>query len=452
MDRICSAARLRAAHVTAAARSRPLRAARAGASSLLRQLKQFQAWASAPSASAAAGASAALGRSSAAAPAPRRAGAGAPGPRGAGGGRRAGLLWFRGDLRIHDNEALARATAECSGVLPVYCFDPRDYGRGRAGYERTGPYRATFLLQAVADLRRRLRDAGSELVVRLGRPEEVLPQLLQRLGPGLPGTAPRVYCHSGVTFEELQVEARVKQAVEAAGGQLACLWANTLHQLEDLPFKLEQLPQTFERFREATASVAPRAALPAPEQLRGVPLSAGRLDRGELPTLKDLGLAPLPAAVAACPGGDADPAPVGGEGEALRLLRAFMAEASGAGRRGGSGAAYGSNFSSSIAPWLATGCLSPRLVLDEAKRLLGGSSSAPTTAAAPAAAAASAGGATAAGGGGGGGALEWVQFELLWRDFFRFMTRRWSLMRLPASPGTGARSTRLAPAALAACA
>ena len=36
-----------------------------------------------------------------------------------------------------------------------------------------GPFRAAFLQEAVADLRAALRAAGSELIVRLGKPEEV---------------------------------------------------------------------------------------------------------------------------------------------------------------------------------------------------------------------------------------------------------------------------------------
>ena len=48
------------------------------------------------------------------------------------------------------------------------------------------------MIEAVADLRTALRAAGSELVVRVGRPEEVLSQLLRRTGAGA------VYCHSEV--------------------------------------------------------------------------------------------------------------------------------------------------------------------------------------------------------------------------------------------------------------
>lgn len=55
-----------------------------------------------------------------------------------------------------------------------------------------GPYRAQFLTEAVADLRAALRALGSELVVRCGRPEEVLADLARRSGAGA------VYCHSEV--------------------------------------------------------------------------------------------------------------------------------------------------------------------------------------------------------------------------------------------------------------
>lgn len=40
------------------------------------------------------------------------------------------------------------------------------------GFDKTGPYRARFILEALTDLRSRLRDAGSDLVVRIGKPGE----------------------------------------------------------------------------------------------------------------------------------------------------------------------------------------------------------------------------------------------------------------------------------------
>lgn len=47
-------------------------------------------------------------------------------------------------------------------------------------------------------------------------------------------------------------------------------------------------------FRERTAGVAPGAALETPQQLRGLP-AGPRVEAGDIPTLKQLGLTPPPA-------------------------------------------------------------------------------------------------------------------------------------------------------------
>ena len=37
------------------------------------------------------------------------------------------LVWFRNDLRLHDNEMLVEAIAKSDEILPVFCFDPRQF-------------------------------------------------------------------------------------------------------------------------------------------------------------------------------------------------------------------------------------------------------------------------------------------------------------------------------------
>lgn len=44
---------------------------------------------------------------------------------------RAGIVWMRSDLRTSDHEALSAATMECGSLVPLYCFDPTDYGKVR---------------------------------------------------------------------------------------------------------------------------------------------------------------------------------------------------------------------------------------------------------------------------------------------------------------------------------
>lgn len=60
-------------------------------------------------------------------------------------------------------------------MLPVYCFDPRFLSASVWGTPKTGPFRAQFVLESVLDLKERLRTIGSDLLIHLGRPEDVIP-------------------------------------------------------------------------------------------------------------------------------------------------------------------------------------------------------------------------------------------------------------------------------------
>src|SRR5690606_31039849 len=79
------------------------------------------------------------------------------------------IVWFRQDLRLHDNEALAEALRQAEAVIPVYVADP--------DLSRTGPNRLRFRREAVLDLRQRLRALGSELLIREGNAAEQLYRL-----------------------------------------------------------------------------------------------------------------------------------------------------------------------------------------------------------------------------------------------------------------------------------
>ncbi|GAB4063712.1 deoxyribodipyrimidine photo-lyase [Angustibacter speluncae] len=84
------------------------------------------------------------------------------------------VLWFRRDLRLLDHPALQAAAEQADGgrVLPLFVLDPRLL-RG------AGAARTTYLLRSLAALRSATDGA---LVVRRGRPETVLPQVVRELG------------------------------------------------------------------------------------------------------------------------------------------------------------------------------------------------------------------------------------------------------------------------------
>jgi len=110
------------------------------------------------------------------------------------------LLWFRNDLRLHDHQPLYEALKQKQPIVPLYCVDPRQFGKTSFGFPKTGAYRAQFLLESLADLRQSLRQLGSDLVIRKGHPEEVIPALTQELEVSV------VYWHEEVTAEEVAVE------------------------------------------------------------------------------------------------------------------------------------------------------------------------------------------------------------------------------------------------------
>ncbi|CAN0858688.1 Blue-light photoreceptor PHR2 [Linum grandiflorum] len=158
--------------------------------------------------------------------------------------RRATVVWFRNDLRVHDNECLNSAHNESVSVLPVYCFDPREYGKSSSGFDKTGPNRASFVIESISDLRKNLRDRGSDLVVWVGRPEIVLVELDKAVG------ADAVYAHIKVSHDEVKAEEKIEAVMNEEGIEVKYFWGSTLYHLDDLPFKLEDMPSNHGGFME----------------------------------------------------------------------------------------------------------------------------------------------------------------------------------------------------------
>ncbi|WP_152041067.1 cryptochrome/photolyase family protein [Salinigranum salinum] len=79
------------------------------------------------------------------------------------------LHWHRRDLRTTDNRSLS-AAADADTVVPLFVFDD-------AVLAHAGAPRVRYMLDALAALRERYRDLGSDLVVRRGDPREVVPDV-----------------------------------------------------------------------------------------------------------------------------------------------------------------------------------------------------------------------------------------------------------------------------------
>ena len=313
------------------------------------------------------------------------------------------LLWFRNDLRLHDNEAIDLAARLGDTLLPVYIFDPREFEHSYAGLPKTGPYRLQFVLDSLAELRTQLKARGSELIVLEGKPESIIPDLCGRLG------ADHVLYQREVTYEETRVEEALTRALATMPVEIVAVWGSTLFHLEDLPLSLEDIPDVFTAFRKRVEKECTvRERFPAPDRLPPVPDGApsGRAielrarDRDDdTPTDTDESpnahREPIFGVAPANPSKRGVLEFTGGERSGLWRLNEYFWERDRLRvykktRNGMLGADYSSKFS----PWIARGCLSPRLIYEEVKRYEREREKNTST--------------------------YWLIFELMWRDYFRF--------------------------------
>lgn len=296
------------------------------------------------------------------------------------------LIWFRNDLRLHDHEPLTRAYRSGADIIPLYCLDPRQFGTTSFGFPKTGAFRGQFLLESLADLRTSLRSLGSDFVIRQGTPEAIIPELVQSLGINT------VFFHQEIATEEVAVERSLAEALTPLGIELQSFWGATLYHPDDLPFAVSDLPDVFTQFRKAVekhSTVNP--AFPPPESLPGWSNSAfPTIDPGTIPTLDDLGIQPPKPddrAVLAFSGGEtAGKARLDDYFWKTDSLRRYKQTRNGM---------LGANYSSKLSPWLSLGCLSPRFIYAEVQRYEDQRVANEST--------------------------YWLVFELLWRDYFRFV-------------------------------
>ncbi len=336
------------------------------------------------------------------------------------------IHWFRNDLRVGDNLALREAAAAAGCLLPVYCHDPADDAATRWGFVRRGPHRRAFLAAALDDLDAQLRARGSRLLQLRGAPAEVLPALARAI------RADSVVCEEIAAPDEQGAVA----ALRAAGLTVHTVWQSSLLDPAALPFAVERLPKVFTDFRRAVeaAGQQPPAPLAAPAVLPPLPdpiilpphslfepahVAPGRRGASGDPvaqTSTACAFSPAdghglrrpcraPGAFEPLPIGDRahahasfpwwQPEFAGGERTALaHLARYFAGDAAQRYKVTRNGLA-GIDSSSKFSPWLAQGALSARVAVAALRRHEAARGANEST--------------------------YWLWFELLWRDYFRFL-------------------------------
>nr|GMD08525.1 cryptochrome DASH, chloroplastic/mitochondrial [Ipomoea batatas] len=303
-------------------------------------------------------------------------------------GKGVAIVWFRNDLRVLDNEALYKAWISSEAVLPVYCVDPRLFSTTHYfGFPKTGALRAQFIVESLADLKRNLMKRGLNLLIQHGEPEEILPSLAKTYN------AHTVYAQKETCSEELNVERAVsknlRDAIQPSSNsknatRLELIWGCTMYHIDDLPFNCKDLPDVYTQFRKSVESKSViRNCIKIPTSLGPSPSVA---EWGSVPEVTQLGLQPEKAGMKFVGFVHllAAKFPFAND---LDLLKIYKETRNGM---------LGPDYSTKFSPWLASGCLSPRLIHAEVKRYEKERLSNAST--------------------------YWVLFELIWRDYFRFLS------------------------------
>ncbi|MCR8667985.1 DASH family cryptochrome [Aestuariibaculum sp. M13] len=292
------------------------------------------------------------------------------------------LIWFRNNLRIHDNSSITKAITKGKKVIAVYCFDPRQFKMNRFGFKKTEKFRARFLIESVSDLKNNLKKHNIPLFVYLDKPENCIPNLVVN------HQVTEIYLQEEWTPEETSVLRKVKNQL-SKNILFTTSYDQFLFHPLDLPFKIEHLPNVFTDFRKIIE-----------KQINVRPICKDYLinfnqpkinNTTKIPSLTDLGFEDFKThPKSAFPF-------KGGETKALKHIQHYMFNTKNLGvYKNTRNGLIGTDYSSKLSPWLANGCVSAKLIYYKVKQFEKEYFSNQST--------------------------YWLVFELIWRDYFKYLS------------------------------
>lgn len=294
------------------------------------------------------------------------------------------IVWFTKDLRLHDNNTLVQAIHQSDEIIPVYCIDEKHFQTTEFGIKKTGNFRAQFLLESLVDLDESLRELNSGLIIVRGVPEIEIYKLAEKY------KAQKVFAKKEVGYEELVAQSKVEIELKKINATLKTFDATTLYHPDDLPFTITSVPDVFTDFRKRVEKEARvRDVFSAPTFIK-----SPSIEKIILPTLHELG---LENCLFDCRSAYTFK---GGETAGIKRVFNYLTETHAiATYKETRNEMIGENYSSKFSTWLAFGCVSAKMIYHEIKEYESLNVANDST--------------------------YWLIFELLWRDYFYFMMRKY---------------------------
>jgi len=293
------------------------------------------------------------------------------------------IYWFRADLRLLDNPQFVKACQNSQSLLPVFVLPQQE--QTPWGFDRASKERFAWLQQNLSHLRNSLQEKGSTLLILEGKPSHILPALCAQLGTNT------IYCEAIAALEE---EHDVME-LQRAGLTIHTHWQSTMLDPQTLGMQIDELPDVFTRFRQSVEKHRLRYAEPVATPQRIPPLPSGLPQQGPM---KESAIALFVS---------------GGESQALAHLEQYCNRRLPDHYKDTRNALSQFDASSKFSPWLAVGSISARTL---AKRIHQYEEQY-----------------------GANDGTYWLWFELLWRDYFRFLMLKYG-KRLFGPKGLGQRT------------
>jgi deoxyribodipyrimidine photo-lyase len=331
------------------------------------------------------------------------------------------LYLHRHDLRLHDNPILEqlRKKGAFDHFLPIFVFPgsqielspllrPEHQGgqrkevRAPFGTWRSGNWRVQYLCESVWDLRRSYAKLGVQMLVAAGSSDAVVRSIIQALQEQ-GSSQMEFWLQKEYTVEEQREEAALQAVCKAEKDVMyKTVEESTLVDIADLGYPIEKLPNFYTEFRKGVEPLTSvRAPFEAPKELPAS-LSVSFANEYEVPQELDAVIESLckPFGGRCAESSNTAHPMKGGETNALQRLDHYVS-----GGKSAPAATYkntrngllGPDYSTKFSSFLSVGSLSPKLIhhklcqFEKENKLEGDVNP------------------------------YWIRFELLWRDYFKFV-------------------------------
>jgi deoxyribodipyrimidine photo-lyase len=282
-----------------------------------------------------------------------------------------GIYWFTTDLRLDDNPALKMAAEAMDQLLFVYSVDIPV----RLSHLQVGPSisqnRQVFLSESLHCLNEQLQDLGQHLVVI----ENTQPEMARLIDDhGITHIYRNSDQHALDSADWLKIQTHYPQI------NFSEVSNNRLFRLEQFPFELGELPDSFSKFRRKAEKLQIDSPLSPPNHLP--------------PPITDP--LPWPQLVQAS---QAQTLFKGGEIAGVRHMETYFQSDLPSTYKQTRNGLDGMDYSTKFSPWLAQGCLSACRIIHRLNQYQDQVVSNDST--------------------------YWIYFELLWREYFQWYAEKY---------------------------